>query len=132
MTLIAPLKILVVEDWPEVRELVVGVFTDAGFNVSEACNWQEARSMFEVEPPHIVITDYFLPDKAEDFVQWVKQRYPRIAIIVLSADPQEATLSMPDADVVLGKPISLAKLVQTVLHFVDLVKAERSWGGAPN
>jgi CheY-like chemotaxis protein len=132
MALIAPLKILVVEDWPEVRELVVRVFTDAGFNVSEACNWQEARAMFEVEPPHILITDYFLPDNAEDFVQWVKQRYPRIPVIVLSADPQEATLSVPDADVMLGKPISLSELVQTVLHFVDLVEPERFWGGTPN
>ena len=120
-----------VDDWPEVRELIVRVLTDAGFEVDEACNLHEAISKISVRTPDMIITDYFLPDQAEDFVPWIKDQFPEVPVIVLSAEPQEALESMPDADVVLGKPLSLAELTQTVLRFVDLIEAQR-FRGVPN
>jgi CheY-like chemotaxis protein len=132
MTLRMQHRILVVDDWPEVRELVARLFTGAGFEVSEASNLEEARVMIAAAPPEIVITDYFLPDQSDEFLHWLKRRYPKIPVIVLSASPHEAEQSMPEADVILGKPISLAVLVQMVLRFVDLVEAERLCGGIPN
>jgi DNA-binding response OmpR family regulator len=119
------LRILVVEDWPEVRDLVVRVMQDAGFEVDEAGTLQEAMSAISLSPPDLVITDYILPEKAERFVPWIKDHHPGVPVIVLSANPQEATEAMPDADVVLGKPIKLAELVQTVSRFVDLIEAQK-------
>ena len=121
-----------VDDWPEVRELVVRVFSDAGFEVSEACNVQEARLRIAAAPPDIVVTDYFLPDQSEEFVPWIKRQRPQTPVIVFSASPDQAAESIPDADIVLGKPISLAELVRAVLRFVDLIEAGRLCGGIPN
>ena len=132
MTLRVRHRILVVDDWPEVREVVAKLFADAGFEVSEACDLQEARFVIATAPPDILITDYFLPDQSAEFVPWLKRRYPKMPVIVLSASPAEAEQSMPDADVILSKPISLATLVQAVLRFVDVIEAEQLCGGITN
>lgn len=89
-------------------------------------------SRIVLEPPDIVITDYLMPEKTEDFVPWIKYRHPEIPVIVMSGLPEEAVQAMPDADVVLGKPISLGKILQTVLRFVTLIEVRRLGTGAPN
>lgn len=89
-------------------------------------------SRIVLEPRDIVITDYITPEKEEDFVFWIKDRHPEIPVIVMSGLPEEAAQAMPDADVVLGKPISLAKILQTVLRFVTLIEVRRLGSGAPN
>lgn len=114
-----------VEDSDELRELLVRVFSDAGFEVREACSVAGATAILVNSAPDIVITDCFLPDISLAFVPEMKRRYPNMPVIVLSGDPEGARLMLPDADEVIGKPISLAELIQTLFKFVDAVEAGR-------
>jgi DNA-binding NtrC family response regulator len=119
MAIKAPLRILVVEDSTEVRELLVRAFSAAGFEVSETCSVAGAVANIAHSAPDIVITDCFLPDITLGFVPGMKRKCPNMPVIVLSGDPEAARRMLPDADEIVGKPVSLAALIQTVFKFVE-------------
>jgi CheY-like chemotaxis protein len=56
------LKILVVDDDPDVRELAVEHFREMGHQVLEASTGQEALELFEADPKiDIIFTDIMMP-----------------------------------------------------------------------
>ncbi len=124
-----PHRILVVEDSTELRQLLVRLFTDAGFEVSEACSVAGALAALTNVSPDIVITDGLLPDATFEFIPTMKLRHPMMPVIVLSGDPEAARLLLPGADEVLGKPVSFPEIIQTIFRFIDAVEADRFNGG---
>ncbi len=55
-------KILVVDDEPKIIQLVRAYLQQAGFSVVTASDGQQARTLFRVEQPALVILDLMLPD----------------------------------------------------------------------
>src|SRR6266851_5358575 len=68
----APVTVLIVEDDELVRELGVEFLSDAGFQVLEATNGEEALSFLESNPN----TGVFFPDFNWP-VRWMVLRWPR-------------------------------------------------------
>ncbi len=61
-TAVAPITVLVVEDDELVRELAVEFLSDAGFQVLEAGNGEEALSLLESNPNiRVLFTDINMP-----------------------------------------------------------------------
>lgn len=54
-------KILVVEDEPPMRKMLVGVLQQAGYTVIEAPNGKEGLQLANSERPQLVVTDNFMP-----------------------------------------------------------------------
>jgi two-component system KDP operon response regulator KdpE len=125
-----PHRILVVEDSPDLQKIFTRVLTNAGFEVMVASTNSEAMQVLQEFEPDLVLTDCFLPGAGPVIVSVLKESRPKLPVIVLSGDPEGARQLLPDADAVLGKPISLAELVHTVRHFMAAVEADRLSDGA--
>ncbi|SFS69643.1 response regulator transcription factor [Paenibacillus sp. 453mf] len=82
-------KVMIVDDEMLVRQGIKHLMNweQAGFRiVGEAANGLEALDLVEEVKPHIILTDIVMPIMdGEKFVKIVKERHPRIEVIVLSS-----------------------------------------------
>lgn len=116
-------KILVIDDDPAVLVTVELVLKRAGHQVVTTINAYEGLQQLEQETFDLVVVDLFMPemDGLEAITQ-ISMRYPKLAIIVLSAHPFEQTAAQrPDflplertAFVSLGKPFRPGDLLEAV------------------
>jgi two-component system, response regulator PdtaR len=109
--------ILVVEDEPLVRLVGTLLLADAGFNVIEACNAEEALRVLEAGSDiRIVFTDVEMPGALDGFglARCVHERWPAIGVIVTSgrAEPprQKAGLN----ELFVAKPYASSTLMHKI------------------
>ena len=87
--------VLVLEDAPTYRNLVVFALSTAGFKVSAAAEAGRALSLAEHERFDLAIVDYYLPDyPGTEFIKRLREthRYEHLPIIVLTARDEELNL----------------------------------------
>ncbi len=79
--------ILVVEDDQLTRQLISDHLTEAGFQIVEAADGEEAKEVFLEEHPCLIVLDLVLPKlSGEELFQWIrKQERNEVSIIILSA-----------------------------------------------
>lgn len=79
--------VLVVEDDHMIRNLVKIYLEKDGYEVVEAADGQEAKEIFLMHHPCLIILDLMLPKvTGEEFCKWVKERTANdVSIIMLSA-----------------------------------------------
>ena len=115
-----PKRILVADDEPDVRELVVYRMRRSGYEVIEAKNGEEAYDLAVQHVPDLIVADVMMPRvdgyeltrrlRAETTTQ-------RIPVILLTAKTQEADVSQgfdAGADDYLKKPFNPDELVARV------------------
>jgi DNA-binding response OmpR family regulator len=114
--------VLVVDDEPIVREVVVGYLEREGFRTLEAADGDRARELLESETPSLVVLDVMLPGvDGLDLCRWIRSRSD-IPVIMLTARGEEADRIVGlelGADDYVTKPFSpreLAARVRTVLR----------------
>lgn len=111
--------ILVVEDDKMIRELVSLYLQNAGYNVIEAEDGEDAKASFLTHHPCLVILDLMLPKQSgEEVCEWIRQQERNeVSIIMLSAKAQIsdkiAGLKM-GADDYITKPFDADELVAHV------------------
>ena len=119
-------KILVVEDSPMTRSLIISSLEEVGdFTIIEADNgFQALRKLPEV-PPDLVITDINMPDiNGLEVVRFVKQseNFQHIPVIIVTTEgrdvDRERGLKL-GADKYLVKPFEPAKLQQFVRELLE-------------
>jgi two-component system alkaline phosphatase synthesis response regulator PhoP len=116
----APQKILVVEDEPDIRKLVQYNLTQERFNVLEAEDGEQALKLLQRERPNLVILDLMLPGlSGMELCKLLRQRSDTatLPILMLTAKAGEADrivgLEM-GADDYLAKPFSPREMVARV------------------
>ena len=116
----APKRILIVDDEPDVRELVVFRMRRSGYDVIEAKNGEEAFELAVAELPDLVVADVMMP-RVDGFELTRRLRAEvktqRIPVILLTAKSQEADVSQgfdAGADDYLKKPFNPDELVARV------------------
>jgi DNA-binding response OmpR family regulator len=68
-------KVLVVDDEPTIREIVVGYLERAGFKTLEAADGNRARELLERDPPDLVVLDLMLPGTdGLELCRWMRYR----------------------------------------------------------
>ena len=83
-------KVLVVDDEPTVREVVVGYLRRDGHDVSEAADGTRALELLESEPPDLVVLDMMLPGvNGLDILRRVRST-SNIPVIMLTARADES------------------------------------------
>jgi CheY-like chemotaxis protein len=114
--------ILVVDDEPEIAELLQDILCDAGYQVRYATNALDALAIAEEQPPRVILFDIILPDV--DGAAFVK-RYralpcSRAPLIALSGIARLAeTAEQIGADAYLLKPFEIDDLLETVSLALD-------------
>jgi DNA-binding response OmpR family regulator len=114
-------KILVVDDDPEIRRMIVQIFTAAGHEVLEAKDGNEGLSQFHVHQPALVITDILMPEKdGLETILELRRSGSGVAIIAMSDGGTTSTMIFLDmaknlgADAAIAKPFRASDLVETV------------------
>lgn len=113
-------RVLVVEDEPRLRQVLVRYLQQRGHQVAEAASAAQARTCLERQPVDIVLLDINLGEETGwDVLRWLQARAPtrRPTIVVISAVPP-ATRRLEEftPDAVLTKPFpidAVARLVES-------------------
>ncbi|MHC4402733.1 MAG: response regulator [Planctomycetota bacterium] len=113
-------QILVLEDEPTQREILVYNLSHAGYRLAAAADAAKAIALARHQRFDLVVTDYYLPGQSgTDFVKMLRKmdEYRRVPIILLTARTEELNLEYLRKDLsvlVMSKPWSMKTLVETI------------------
>ena len=118
--------VLVVDDEPTIREIVVKYLRRDGFRTLEAADGNHAYELVEAERPDLVVLDLMLPGTdGLELCRWIRER-SNLPVIMLTARGEESDRIVGlelGADDYVTKPFSpreLAARVRTVLRRAEL------------
>jgi DNA-binding response OmpR family regulator len=118
-----PARVLVVEDEPLIRELLVEHLVDEGFQPQAAGSIAEARARLAVEMPSLILLDLMLPgESGTTFLRdrRTNSRLASVPVLVISAAGQDRLLEARElgGDAFLSKPFDLNVLSAVVRSLV--------------
>ena len=121
------MRILVIEDDTEVREMVCKMLNDENYDVFEAVNGKEALKLLSIEPRiDLVITDIIMPEKEGiETIRELKRDYPHIKILAISGGGKGSAqnyLNLANcmgADLTMNKPFVKQELLGAVQTLLD-------------
>ncbi|MGC3997161.1 MAG: response regulator [Anaeromyxobacter sp.] len=117
----SPARILVVEDDLAVRETIVEVLADEGYDVSSAANGAEALQRLAGElRPDLIVLDLMMPVMDGPTFRARQRTDPRLSgipVLVLSASHRNEFAGGPLGEAFLAKPFDLKRFVDTVHRF---------------
>jgi DNA-binding response OmpR family regulator len=123
--------VLVVDDEPIVRDVVVRYLRRDGFTTLEAGDGDDARRLIETDEPSLVVLDVMLPGAdGLELCRWIRSRSD-LPVILLTARGEEADRIVGlelGADDYVTKPFSpreLAARVRTVLRRTQAASPRR-------
>src|SRR5689334_17397299 len=110
-------RVLVIDDDPSIRQVIVYALSDEGYQVDEASDGEAALEVVGREHPDIIIVDMKRPGMdGWGFVQRYRERYVRQAPIVVLTAAQDAAEWGADvnAESYVSKPFDLDDLLERV------------------
>src|SRR5688572_8539872 len=114
-------SILVVDDEPELRDLIGRVLVDAGHRVTCAENGEQASRLISGERFDVVLTDVIMPEKdGMQVITELRRKHPEVRIVAMSGGghvSREQYLKIAKglgAHALLQKPFSNDELMQVV------------------
>jgi CheY-like chemotaxis protein len=113
------LRILLVEDEPDIAFVASVALEDAGYHVTLASDGKEGLEMALQDQPELVLTDFMMP-RLTGLEMITRLRDAGFHNpVVLSTSVPESSLppQRPHYDAYLGKPYSIAQLLSTVGAF---------------
>ena len=116
-------RVLVVEDEAIIRSVMVEVLIDAGFQVDEADNSDDALKLLDEDGYRLLVTDVHMPGDLDgiDLAGHAQNHKPPLPVVFVSGRPdvyarlRETGLK----GLALAKPFPLEKLVAAVTMLVD-------------
>jgi PAS domain S-box-containing protein len=114
-----PLRVLAVEDEPEVLDLVRAMLTYSGHAVVTAASGREALDLFERETVDVVITDLGMPGMTGLALAEELKKQRAIPIVLLTGWADELDPSqVPNVDAVVAKPLTRERLLDALARAV--------------
>jgi two-component system, OmpR family, phosphate regulon response regulator PhoB len=113
-------RILIVEDEPEIREMIRYILEPQGYAVSEADNAQDARRLLAANPYDLILMDWMLPGRSGlEFTREIKQKtqktYPPVIMLTARADESDMVEGLESgADDYVTKPFSPRELTARI------------------
>jgi DNA-binding NtrC family response regulator len=122
--------VLVVDDEPDIRELVQEILEDEGYEVAIAENGEAARNAFARRTPDLVLLDIWMPDVDGITLlrEWSSGGVPDCPVVVMSGHGNLETAveaTRLGAHDFVQKPISLARLLSIVSQAIDSGRRKR-------
>lgn len=110
--------ILVVDDEPDIRELIKDILEDEGYRVATASDGQSARVFLNEHTPQLILLDIWMPDiDGVSLLREFKQKDSSLTVVMMSG---HGTIETAVEATRLGacdfieKPLSTAKLLRSV------------------
>ena len=122
LPLIAPRRILVVDDEPFVCDAVKMMLNFDGHRVDTVCSGKDALNLFEPGKYDLIITDYAMPlMKGDELATAIKHRSPGQPVVMITAYA-EMLQSEPleGVDVLISKPFLLENLRDAINKAVPI------------
>ncbi len=113
-------SILIIEDETDVRESINEILSNAGYNVQQAANGEEAINLSQLVSPDLVISDIMMPGlSGYDVLNYFKkeQHLENIPFVFLTAKSRNADFRYgmnSGADDYITKPFRAKELLKTV------------------
>ena len=111
------LRILVVEDEPLLRTFNADMLSDAGFDVIEASDADEALRLLEtMRDIQVVFTDVEMPGHIDGFAlaQKIEVRWPKIGVVITSGRRYPAIEFGAVGRRFVPKPFKVAQIVESI------------------
>jgi DNA-binding response OmpR family regulator len=119
--------VLVVDDEPTIREVVVSYLEREGYDTLEAGDGREAQQLLQNHTPHLVVLDLMLPGMdGLELCRWIRSNSD-LPVIMLTARGEEADRIVGlelGADDYVTKPFSPRELVARVRTVLRRTNAE--------
>ena len=109
-------RVLVVDDDPDIRELLFSALEDEGFEVVPVANGAEALAVIRTFQPDVILLDLMMPVMdGWQFASELRAREQEIPLVLLSAarDLGAHAKQLAAADVI-TKPFDLAELLPKI------------------
>jgi two-component system, OmpR family, phosphate regulon response regulator PhoB len=112
--------ILVVDDDPAIREMLLLALGSAGFDTQQAASAAEARRAIDAAPPDLILLDWMLPGQSGyEFARalFMDTSHPAIPVIMLTARGQvedKVAALEAGADDYVSKPFSISELLARI------------------
>jgi len=110
-------KVLLVEDEPMIRAIGIDALEEAGYEVMEARDADEAvRILEQAGEVHVLFTDIRMPGSMDGLAlaKLVHERWPAMKILITSGDTFPRSAQIPDDGHFLAKPYRLDALQSEV------------------
>jgi len=120
-------RILVVDDEPDVVEVVSCRLLKEGYEVIKAYDGQEALMRIKDSDPDVILLDLTMPKfNGFDVIKEVRTKYTNkwMPIIIISAKSELETINKCyefEADHYLTKPCSIEAILQAVVTMISLI-----------
>lgn len=122
-------SILVVDDEPELRDLIGRVLIGAGHRVTCAENGEHASRLLSGETFDVVLTDVIMPEKdGMQVITELRRKHPGVRVIAMSGGghvPRDQYLKIAKglgAHAVLEKPFDNVELAQAIASVLPAEK----------
>jgi two-component system, OmpR family, phosphate regulon response regulator PhoB len=113
-------RILIVEDEPEIREMIRYILEPLGYAISESDNAQDARKLLAANTYDLILMDWMLPGRSGlEFTREIKQQnqkpYPPVIMLTARADESDKIEGLESgADDYVTKPFSPRELTARI------------------
>ena len=117
--------ILVVEDQEDNRRILRDLLTNAGYEIIEAENGEQALAVTARERPDLILMDIQLPEVSGlEVTKWLKEdddlrAIPIIAVTAFAMKGDEQKIRDGGCEAYIAKPISVASFMSTVERFLS-------------
>ncbi|XDD47506.1 SpoIIE family protein phosphatase [Leptospira sp. WS39.C2] len=124
------IKLLVVEDNPDLRSYLGSILSRVGYHVFVAKDGEEGLNLVFSEKPDLVITDLMMPRLSGlDLIKEIrkKEQFHSLPIILLTAKADDTTrkeLQSEGADFYLSKPFLEPELLNVIRNALRLIENE--------
>ena len=115
---------LIIDDEPDIRELITMTLTRMGLDCHAAANLEEARQLLNTYHFDVCLSDMRLPDgNGVEFVRYIQSKEPELPVAVITAhgNMEAAVEAMKNgAYDFVSKPVDIQQLRQLVVQAIAL------------
>src|SRR5205814_7260236 len=120
------MRILVIEDDEDFRNLVLQWFRDCGITAAGARNGAQGLAMQRLQPAAVIVTDIFMPEmEGIQTIHDLRREFPEARIIAMSGRDPLMNLDVFEV----ARQVGAVKTFSKPFKFEDLIAAVRELAG---
>ncbi|HTM59862.1 MAG TPA: response regulator [Burkholderiales bacterium] len=116
------MRVLVIEDDDDFRDLVLRWFRTYGIEAEGAANGAQGLALQRAQPAAVVVTDIFMPEKEGiETIQDLRHEFPQVSIIAMSGRDSRMKFDVLNV----ARELGAVRTFKKPFRFEELVAAVR-------